>query len=290
MKDRRNGFVVLRKSLIDLSFLLPALILVCVFVYYPIVYGIPLSFMKWDGFSADRIFSGVRNYQQIFRDMNVTGAMRNTLLFTLYTVTLTNAIGLFAACLFSKNTRLSNAARTAIFMPYMLSLVLSGYIVKYIYTDFFFGTLGVTNPLTSKSLVMFGLSIIAIWRDSGYCMVIYYAALKGVPEELYESSRIEGANAIQKFYHVTLPLIVPALTANLTLTLSWALKVFDYPMVATLGGPGSSSVTMNMLIYRNIFVNYKAGYGQAQAVVFTLFIFLITGFVAKVLRSREVEL
>jgi ABC-type sugar transport system permease subunit len=280
---------VLKKWWIDFSFLLPALLLVCVFVCYPILYGVPLSFTKWDGFSAEKAFNGLDNYIRIFRDTNVSGAMGNTLLFTLYTVVLTNGIGLFAAILFQKTSKLNNLSRTALFMPYMLSLVLSGYIVKYIYTDLFFNTLGMTNPLTNKGMVMFGLSVIAIWRDAGYCMVIYYAALKCVPEELYDSCKIEGANAIRKFIHITLPLIVPALTANLTLTLSWALKVFDYPMVTTMGGPGSSSVTMNMLIYRNIFVNYKAGYGQAQAVIFTLFIFLATGLVAKLLRSQEVE-
>jgi ABC-type sugar transport system permease subunit len=111
-----------------------------------------------------------------------------------------------------------------------------------------------------------------------------------VPHEVYENSRIEGAGVFTQFFRITLPMIVPAFTANITLTLSWALKVFDYPMVATMGGPGNASETANVYIYRNIFVFYKAGYGQAMAIVFTAFIFLITSIVARTLRKKEVEL
>ena len=138
--------------------------------------------------------------------------------------------------------------------------------------------------------VIFGLSLIAVWRDSGYCMIVYFAALQAVPKELYECAEIEGAGWWTRFFKITLPMIVPALTANLTLILSWGLKVFDYPMIATLGGPGNASETVNLLIYRNIFVYYKAGYGQASAYVFTVFIFIITAIVSTILRRQEVEM
>jgi len=137
---------------------------------------------------------------------------------------------------------------------------------------------------------MVGLAIIAIWRDSGYCMVVYIAAIQGVSKDFYEAAQIEGASRFQQFRQITIPMIGPAITSNITLLLAWGMKVFDYPMAATSGGPGRASETVAMLIYNNLFIYYKAGYGQAIAVIFTFFIFLCSTTVSRTLRKREVEL
>jgi ABC-type sugar transport system permease subunit len=143
--------------------------------------------------------------------------------------------------------------------------------------------------LGSTQFVMFGLAIIAIWRDAGYCMIIYLAAIQGISADYYEVAKIEGCSKSKMFTKITLPMIAPAITVNITLLLAWGMKVFDYPMAATMGGPGRASETLAMLIYNNLFTYFRAGYGQAIAIVFTIAIFIVSKSMAKLLRSREVE-
>lgn len=158
------------------------------------------------------------------------------------------------------------------------------------YSDVFYDRFGIPSPLGSMTWVMYGLTVISVWRDAGYCMVVYIAAIQGVPGDYYEAAELEGATVWQKFKMITIPMIGPAITANLTLTLAWGMKVFDYPMAATAGGPGRASETVAMLIYNNLFIYYKAGYGQAIAVIFTAAIFALSAAVSRILRAREVEL
>lgn len=280
----------IRNELVDFTLLCPALLFVGVFVVFPLVRGVSISFWKWDGFSTIRSYVGWSNFLRVFSDKSLLSSVLKTLLFALYAVALTNVLGLLAALLLRRATRENSALRTAVFMPHVISLVLSSYICSYIFSEVVYRYFRIPSPLASAEWVIVGLAIIAVWRDAGYCMLIYYAALHSVPQEIYENSRIEGAGVFSELFRITLPMIVPAFTANITLTLSWALRVFDYPMVATMGGPGNASETANVYIYRNIFVFYKAGYGQASALVFTVFIFIITSIVSRILRKREVEL
>lgn len=278
------------RHLQEFSFVLPALIMFSIFVAYPFLQGIPMSFTNWDGMSSVRNVVGLKNYIQIFRDNNFANATKNTLVFTVLTMVFSNILGLLFALMISKATKLNSFLRTCIFMPYCLSLVLSSYIWRYVYSDVFYDKLGIPSPLGSMTWVMLGLAVISIWRDGGYCMVVYIAAIQGVSKDYYEAASLEGATPWQKFKMITLPMIGPAITANFTLTLAWGMKVFDYPMAATSGGPGRSSETVAMLIYNNLFTYYKAGYGQAIAVVFTAAIFILSTIVSKTLRAREVEL
>lgn len=278
------------RHLQEFSFVLPALIMFSIFVAYPFLQGIPMSFTNWDGMSPVRNVVGLKNYIQIFRDNNFVNATKNTLVFTVLTMVFSNILGLLFALMISKATKLNSFLRTCIFMPYCLSLVLSSYIWRYVYSDVFYDKLGIPSPLGSMTWVMLGLAVISIWRDAGYCMVVYIAAIQGVSKDYYEAASLEGATPWQKFKMITLPMIGPAITANFTLTLAWGMKVFDYPMAATSGGPGRSSETVAMLIYNNLFTYYKAGYGQAIAVVFTAAIFILSTIVSKTLRAREVEL
>lgn len=280
----------IKKQIQEFTFILPALIIFSVFVVYPFVQGIPISFMKWDGMSPNMTFVGLDNYLRILQDSNVINATKNTVIFTILTVIFANLLGLLFALMISQKSKLNNVLRTCIFMPYCLSLVLSSYIWRYIYSDVFYDIFGIPSPLGNTTWVMVGLAIISIWRDAGYCMVVYIAAIQGVSKDYYEVAELEGAKKWQKFKYVTLPLIGPAITANFTLLLAWGMKVFDYPMAATAGGPGRASETIAMLIYNNLFTYFRAGYGQAVAIVFTIAIFVISTCVSKNLRAREVEI
>lgn len=279
-----------KKRLQEFTFILPALIIFAVFVVYPFLQGFPISFTKWDGMSPVKKYVGFSNYVRIFKDANVLNAVKNTLIFTGVTMVFSNLFGLLFALMISKKSKVNNILRTCIFVPYCLSLVLSSYIWRYIYSDVFFDVFGIPSPLGSTTWVMLGLAVISIWRDAGYCMVVYIAAIQGVSKDYYEAAELEGATSWQKFKAITFPMIAPAVTANFTLLLAWGMKVFDYPMAATAGGPGRASETVAMLIYNNLFTYFKAGYGQAIAVVFTIAIFAVSTLVSKNLRAREVEI
>lgn len=279
-----------KKRIQEFTFILPALVMFAVFVVYPFLQGFPISFTKWDGMSPDRTFVGLSNYIRMFQDKNVINASCNTLIFTVVTMFFSNFLGLLFALMISRPSKLNNVLRTCIFVPYCLSLVLSSYIWRYVYSDVFYELFGIPSPLGSTVWVMLGLAVISVWRDAGYCMVVYIAAIQGVSEDYYEAADLEGASWWQKFKNITFPMIAPAVTTNFTLLLAWGMKVFDYPMAATAGGPGRSSETIAMLIYNNLFTYFRAGYGQAIAVVFTVVIFGVSTLVSRTLRAREVEI
>jgi raffinose/stachyose/melibiose transport system permease protein len=137
---------------------------------------------------------------------------------------------------------------------------------------------------------MFGLAIIAVWRDTGLAMLVYIAGLKAIPSELYEAATVDGAGPVRRFFTITVPLLAPVFTICVTLWLGWGLRVFDYPMAATGGGPGDASETLAMYVYNYTFPFGRAGYGQAAAILMFVMVFAISGTVAKLLRKREVEL
>lgn len=282
--------VSLKKRLIDFSFIAPVLLLFIVFVILPFVQGLPISLTDWDGLNAQSGFVGLKNYADIFSDPHIGNAVRNTAVFTVLTVVFSNVFGLGVALLVRKAGKANNLMRTLIFMPFCLSMLLQSYIWKYVYSDVFYEWLGLPNPLTSPTFVMVGISIICIWADTGYCMIVFIAALQGIPQDYYEAAQIEGCSRWRQFWNITLPLLGPAVTSNIIIYLGWGMKVYDYPMAATAGGPGRASETVAVLIYKNLFGYFKAGYGQAIAILFTVAIFIITAIVAKALRRREVEL
>ena len=242
-----------KRKLCNVLFLLPACIVFAVFVLVPFLQGIPLSLYQWDGYSDTRTFVGLSNYLQVFKDPNITEVVGNTLFFTLLYLIGCNVIGLLLALLVKKTSKLNAVLRTIFFMPFVLSMILASFMFTYIYSDVFYALLGIKSFLGNVNYVNPAIAAIAIWKDSGYCMIIYIASLQMVPNEYYEAARIEGCSAIKSFFNITMPLIVPAFTANITLILAWGMQAFDYQMAATGGGPGHASETVGMYIYKNIF-------------------------------------
>lgn len=290
MKTKASRKNAIRKKLVDFSFLFPVLFMFIAFVVLPFIWGIPLSLTDWDGLSAVKNFIGLNNYINIFSDPHIPNALKNTCVFAVLTLVISNVLGLLIAMLLQKSNRINNITRTIVFMPYCLSMILQSYVWKYMYSDVLYGLLAIPNPLGSQFWAIIGISFICIWADTGYCMIIYVAALQGISKDYYEAAEIAGANKWQQFWQITLPMLWPAVVSNVIIYLGWGLRVYDYPMAATSGGPGRASETIAMLIYKNLFSHHKAGYGQALAIVYTVMIFVIIAIVAKFLRKREVEL
>lgn len=272
----------------NLLFLLPAFALFAYVVLIPFIQGIPYSFTNWKSIiSPKREFNGLHNYILMLKNVYFQNAFGHTLLFTLIYELGANLLGLAFALLLYQNSKFANACRTMMFLPFTTALTSAAIVWSYVYTDVYSVIFGAASPLGQSSQVVAGMAAIAIWRDMGYCMLIYIAGLKAIPGDYYEAATLDGANIWQKFRHVTLPLLVPSFTANVTLLLAWGLRCFDYPMAVARNMEAAQ--TSAMFVYDYIFGYSKAGLGQASAVMLTIVLVVLTRVVTYFFRKSEVE-
>ncbi len=278
-----------KKELIDLSFLLPALIMFSFIVIIPMLSGIRYTFTDWDGMSKVINFVGLKNYRTVLTDPDLLVPIRNTAFFTIVTVIVINVLGLAVAMMVVREFRGVNVIKSIVFIPLVVSLVLVSQMWMYVYSDFF-SLFGITSPLVQKKYAMLGLAIMSIWREVGLAMMIYLAALKGVPQEMYEVALIDGAGFWQRFKNVTIPFIAPAFTYCIPLWLAAGLREYEYTSIATSGGPQHATESMAYYIYQYLFPFNKVGYGQTVAVIYLVFCIILSNVVTRMLRKREIEL
>lgn len=272
----------------NLLFLLPAFALFAYVVLIPFIQGIPYSFTNWKSIiSEKREFNGLHNYVLMLKNTYFQQAFLHTLSFTVIYELGANLLGLAFALLLYQNSKFANFCRTMMFLPFTTALTSAAIVWSYVYTDVYSVLFGVASPLGQSNQVVAGMAAIAIWRDMGYCMLIYIAGLKAIPNDYYEAATLDGANTLQKFAHVTLPLLVPSFTANVTLLLAWGLRCFDYPMAVARNMEAAQ--TSAMFVYDYIFGYSKAGLGQASAVMLTIVLVLMTRVVTYFFRKSEVE-
>jgi len=277
-------------KLTDFSFVLPAFLIFSFVILVPFFSGLHIAFTDWNGINSTYNYVGLRNLVSMFQDTELLNPFCNTIFFTVVTVVFVNIFGLLLAVALNNSFKGANFIKTCIFMPMVVSLVLTSYMWVYVFNDFVTHYFGIASPLSNSTTVMIGLCIMSIWKETGLAMVLYYATLKTVPKELLDAAEIDGANAFQRFFKITIPFLAPAFTYCIPLWLGLGLKQFDYSFVATNGGPGTSSMSMAMYIYEYEFPYYKAGYGQMVALMYLLFVLVITYFVTKSLRKREISL
>ncbi|MBU3113700.1 carbohydrate ABC transporter permease [Clostridium lacusfryxellense] len=273
----------------DFTFLLPALLIFSIVIIIPLIKGLNIAFTDWNGVSKDFNYVGFRNFTTMFHDDGLIQPIKNTLYFTIVTTISINVLGLSLAVAFDKAFKGVNALKSIIFMPMVASLVLASIMWTYLFNDFATAIFHIISPLAGTSTVMTGLAIISVWRETGLAMVIYFATLQTIPKEIIEAADIDGANVVQRFFKVKMPFIAPAFTYCIPLWIGTGLRQFDYSMVATKGGPGTSSVSLAMYIYQYLFPYYKTGYGQMIAIVFLVFVCILSYFLTSMLRRREME-
>ena len=287
MKEPRL-FVKQRIHIENTFFLLPVLLFYGGVVLLPFLQGIPYSFTDWKSIiSKDKNFIGLRNYFILITNPYFLRTLVNTFHFTFLYLIFANLLGLVLALMLCKSSRFNNVARTITFMPFTVALISSAIVWSYVYTDIYSPLFNSPSPLGVSKQVISGMAVIAIWRDMGYCMLIYIAALQSIPTDYYEAARVEGANYFQRLWHISLPMIVPAFTANVTLITAWGLRLFDYPMAVAKNMEAAQSTAM--FVYENIFGYNKAGLGQAAAIILTIILVSITAITTNVLRNKEVE-
>ncbi|PWJ25259.1 carbohydrate ABC transporter membrane protein 1 (CUT1 family) [Branchiibius hedensis] len=281
---RRRGRPV-GEWLLALALLLPNLVLLIVFTYRPLLDNIRLSFTDWNIAAPLANYIGLENYRTWLSDPNSHLVLRNTLIFTVATVGLSLLIGLALAMLLDQKLRGRNLVRSAIFAPFVISGAAIGIAFQFVFDPNFgmvhdlLARVGINTPDFYQepgwALVM--VTATYVWKNIGYTFVIYLAALQGRRTDLDEAAEIDGASAWQHFRRVLLPQLRPTTYfLSITVLLS-SVQVFDIINVMTKGGPqGYGTTTMVYQVYRETFVNNKAGYGATVATIMFLILLVVT--------------
>lgn len=289
MKKKKKREV--RSRLTSFLFTLPSLFFFSLALLIPFVMGLNIAFTDWNGIAKEYHYVWFDNFIKIFSDSRIVNPVKNTVVYALLTVVFNNVVPLGLALLFTGiRGKAGNICRLVVFVPCCLSGVLSAFVWKFIYRFVLSALTGLSSPLGSTFWVLPGIMLIALWNGCGINMLIYYAALKNVPSDLYEAALIDGAGRLQLFRNVTIPMIMPAFTICVTLGFTNGLKEFGMVMSATGGGPARTSETISMYIYNNLYTYSKAGYGQAISLVFLLVLVVTGNLMTGFFRKREVDM
>ncbi|MDF2660955.1 MAG: transporter permease [Paenibacillus sp.] len=292
---RRNK--MLRDMSLQAFFVGPATLAFAVIVLLPFLMSIYYSFTEWNGVSSDMKWVGIANYTTILtEDDSFLHSFGFTVRFTVASVVLTNVLGFLLALLLTQALKTRNVLRTIFFMPNVIGGLLLGFIWQFIFVKGF-ATIGEMTGigffqlpwLGDAATGFWGLIIVSVWQSAGYLMIIYIAALSNVPKDVTEAARIDGATRLQMLRHITVPLIMPAVTVCLFLAISWAFKMFDLNMSLTKGGPFGSTESIAMNIYQDAFRNNQLGLGSAKSVIFFAAVALVTLLQVSFTKKREVE-
>jgi raffinose/stachyose/melibiose transport system permease protein len=290
----KTGLKINSVSIHFLLLLLPAFVFYGVFMVYPVFGGIYYSLTDWDGISRIHNIVGLKNYADFFTDIIVMRPLINTFIFAFVLTIVQNIVSLLMAVALNRAMPFKGLLRTLWFVPVVLSPLVVGYIWRYIFTVPL-EELGrllhidalANNLLGNHKTVLMSAVFVNIWRMSGYTMIIYIAALQNISTDIIEASRMDGVSGLKKFLFIDFPLIAPAFTINMVLTLERGFKEFDLIFGLTFGGPGNASELISLTIYRESFVNFRAGYGSALGVILFIIISIFTLVQLAFLRRNE---
>ncbi|KWX89079.1 ABC transporter permease [Paenibacillus riograndensis] len=282
----------------QIIFLWPALLFFLTIVVTPFILGFYYSSTNWNGLDLDKaVWTGADNWKRIFtNDDKFWDSLFFTLRFTVVSVIAANVLALLLAFLLMTTLKTKKVLRTIFFMPNVIGGILLGYIWQFIFTKGF-ATIGEMTGISFFQLPwlgtagtgFWGLVIVFVWQTAGYMMVIYIAGLAGIPKDLIEAAKIDGARAPQLFKSVYVPLIMPSITICLFLTTSNAFKMFDLNLSLTKGGPGTSTQSLAYNIYAEALINNRYGLGTAKALLFFFAVSLITVTQVWLTKRKEVS-
>jgi raffinose/stachyose/melibiose transport system permease protein len=277
-------------------FLLPALAFYAFVVLVPTVQGVAYAFTDWDGLSPVKHFAGLGNFRRMLHDDAARGVIGQTLEIAIAVTVIQNAVGLAFALGVHSRIRSRNVLRVLLFAPAVMTPVVTAALWKYMLApdgalNGLFGALGLgslrQNWLGDPDLALWSVVGVVVWQFAGYSMAIFLAGLQSIPADVIEAAAVDGAGPVRRFRHVVFPLLAPALTINLMLSIIGGLKLFDQVWVMTGGGPGNATDTLSTLIYKNAFQFNEFAYSVALAIVLTVFVAVISGGQYRLLRRQE---
>ena len=297
MKRAKKMF---RYDNIGYLFVLPAFIYMIIFVGYPIINNIILSFQDVTMrtlTAPDKPFAGLENYKAIFQDPVFIKSLLNTLIFTVCCLVFQFIIGFLLALFFNQRFRTSKPVRGLLMMPWMIPITVTALIFKFIFgTDvgilnYILQSLGIISEnidwLTSTNTAMFAIVCANVWIGIPFNMILISTGLTTIPKELYESASIDGANKIQSFFKITLPLLKPTIESVLILGFIYTFKVFDLVYVMTGGGPVNSTHMLSTYSYKLSFEMFKYSKGSAVANILFIILLIVSIFYLRVTKEEE---
>jgi raffinose/stachyose/melibiose transport system permease protein len=291
VKQRSSGWLP------QFVFIGPAIIFFSIVVVVPFLMSIYYSFTEWNGVTSTVKWVGFDNFKQILvGDLDFHKSFWFTTRFTVMMVLLANLLGFLLALLLTQALKTRNILRTVFFLPNVIGGLLLGFIWQFIFVKGF-ATIGEITKIGFFELpwlgdaptAFWGLVIVSVWQTAGYLMIIYIAGLANVPKDILEAARIDGATRWQALYAITLPLIMPAVTVCLFLTISWAFKMYDLNVSLTKGGPFNSTESVALNIYEEAFRNNRYGLGTAKSLIFFTVVAIITVIQVWITKRKEVE-
>ena len=288
-------------------FLAPALIAFLVVVVIPFFMGVYFSMTDWTAIAGEKAnWVGLSNYKEMFSDIAFQYSFIRTVLFTLLSAVIINAVSLGLAIMVTRDIKLRNIFRAGFFLPNLIGGLVLGYIWQFIFKSIvpsIGAALGISSIeelliLADPNLTLLGLIIAFTWQYAGYIMMIYVAALMNVPQDLIEASSLDGAGFFKKLRHITVPLIAQAFTVSTFLTLVNSFKQYDIIVALTNGGPSdifkeevvNSTELLAVNIYNVAFKYNNMAEGQARAVVFFLILSVASILQVYFNKKREVEM
>ncbi|HEY0188675.1 MAG TPA: sugar ABC transporter permease [Cellulomonas sp.] len=284
-----------RRNLVGAGFLLPGLAILGVFVFYPTIYALIISFTDSSGLNSPS-FVGLENYITAFTDADSQNAIVNTVVYAVFYAPLVIVVALAMALLLNrKDLPMRGTMRTIIFVPFIISMAVAALAWGFLldqntgllpYWISKLTGLDMPDVLSSTTWAMPTVILVAVWKNFGYFMVIFIAGLQGVSRELYEAAHLDGANAWRRFTSVTLPGLRPTMTYIVILAANGAFQAFDQIYVMTGGGPLRSTETIVYRVYSEGFGNFRQGYASALSFIL-MAITMVIGLTQLVISKRQ---
>ena len=295
---------MLRDKKMILIFVGPALILFLAVLVGPMIYGLALSFFSWNGIAAPEWY-GINNFTYMFTvDTTFPIALKNTLFFVIFSLITQQLLGLLIAIILTNNIKLKNLFKNIYYLPVVLSSAAVGLLWMFIFNP----TVGALNQLLTSigleswthmwlvetggwlPLPLWCIGLVAMWQYMGSTMMLYMAAIQGIPETLYEAAYIDGASRIKCIWYVTLPLIRPMIKISTVLSCVGSLKFFDLIFTMTAGGPSHMTEVLASHLYTQAFKNWNYSYGSALSVVLVILCLLFTFILNKLIKVENYEM
>ncbi|ANY67381.1 lactose ABC transporter permease [Paenibacillus sp. BIHB 4019] len=269
------------KAFVPYLFLTPALVLFAIFMGYPILYSLTLSFQTSQG--GELVFTGLDNYAKLFSDKIFGKALLNTFIILIIQVPLMLFASLLLATLLNSLKRFKALFRVAFFMPAVTSLIAASIIFSIMLMNDgilnqLLGAVGIdpipwlSHPVWAKVSLIIAMT----WRWTGYNMVIYLAGLQNVSESLYEAASIDGATRVRQFFNITIPQLKPIILFTAILSTIGTLQLFEEPYTLTKGGPSDATITIGMYLYQTGFRYFNFGYASTLAYVIVILIGILS--------------
>ena len=267
-----------RQVLIGMAYIAPSFILMMIFNVIPIFVSLFLAFCKYNMVGTPT-WIGLENFQKLFANKALREAMINTLRYVLMTVPVQTILALLVAAFIADRlqNRYGSFLRSVIFIPVIISLIASATV----------WSAAPVNFLGGKKTALASVAAVAVWKNTGYYMVIYYAGIMNVSTEVREAAIVDGANAAQRFWYITMPILKPITYMIVTLGIIGSFQVFDLVYKMTGGGPGRSTYTVAYMIYTYAFQDKRIGYACALAIVLLVIILVIHAVQTLLFKEKE---